>query len=426
MQLWFIPIFYAVASVVGGAVVPRLEAKFFPYSLDLSVSSAQAFLSAVASGMMALTGIVFSIAFVLVQFNAIVYSPRLVVWLARDRTLFHSLGVFVATFMYSLSTLAWVDRSGAGKVPLVSCLLVAAMLIASVLLLSLLVQRLNSLQITQVLRIIGDTGREVITRTYHRPRQRREAAGLPAERQLLPIALTVSYLGKPVIVTSLDIHSLVNQACKAGGRIVVACAVGDTLIEGARLLKVYGGKASISERELRRSVRLAEDRTFEQDPKYAIRLLVDIAIKALSPAINDPTTAVQAIDQIEDLLRRLANCDLETCEAVDPDGVVRVVYQVPSWHDYLTLAFDEIRQFGSTSIQVMRRLRAALVELAQSVDGDRAELVSAYLQHLDSSIDRSSFDSQDRATARVEDRQGLGISRRSEDADSRPVAVPDS
>jgi uncharacterized membrane protein len=249
---------------------------------------------------------------------------------------------------------------------------------------------------------------------------------LPAERQSLPVALTVSYLGKPAVVTSLDIHSLIDQACKLGGRIVVACAVGDTLIEGTRLLKVYGGKAGISESELRRAVRIAEERTFEQDPKYAIRLLVDIAIKALSPAINDPTTAVQAIDQIEDLLRRLANCDIETCEAIDADGVVRVVYQVPSWNDYLTLAFDEIRQFGSTSIQVIRRLRAALVELAQLVDGDRAELVGVYLQHLDSSIDRSTFDPLDRATARVEDRQGLGISRRSDDTDRRPVAVPRS
>ena len=122
----------------------------------------------------------------------------------------------------------------------------------------------------------------------------------------------------------------------------MACAVGDTLIEGTRMLSVYGGKADISERQLRASIRVADERTFEQDPKYPMRLLVDIAIKALSPAINDPTTAVQAIDQIEDLLRRLAKCDLETCEAVDPEGIVRVIYQVPSWNDYLTLAFDEI------------------------------------------------------------------------------------
>ena len=420
MQLWLIPIMYAVASVVGGFTLPRLEARYFPYSFDLSISSAQAYLSAVASGMMALTGIVFSIAFILVQFNAIVYSPRLVVWLARDRTLFHALGVFVSTFMYSLSTLAWVDRAGTGRVPLVSCVFVGMMVVTSVLLLSLLVQRLNSFQITQVLRIIGDTGREVIAQSYQGTQA---TSGLSEERPSLPITLTVNHVGRPSIVTSLDIRRLINQACQSGGRIVVACAVGDTLIEGTRMLRVYDGKANISERQLRAAIRVADERTFEQDPKYPMRLLVDIAIKALSPAINDPTTAVQAIDQIEDLLRRLAKCDLETCEAVDPDGIVRVIYQVPSWNDYLTLAFDEIRQYGSTSIQVMRRLRAALTELARSVDSDRAELVNAYLQHLDSNIDRSNFDPMDRASARVEDRQGLGISRRSEDGGRAPAAV---
>src|ERR1700758_5622396 len=114
MQLWLIPFIYAVASIVGSLVIPRLEARYFAHDLDLSISAAQAYLSAVASGMMALTGILFSIAFVRVQFNAIVYSPRLVVWFARDRLLFHSLGMFVATFMYSLGTLAWIDRGGNG------------------------------------------------------------------------------------------------------------------------------------------------------------------------------------------------------------------------------------------------------------------------------------------------------------------------
>ena len=94
MQPWLIPTIYAATSISAGFLVPRLESKFVAYSLNLSTSSAQAYLSAVASGMIALTGIVFSIAFVLVQFNAIVYSPRLVVWFARDRLLFHSLGMF--------------------------------------------------------------------------------------------------------------------------------------------------------------------------------------------------------------------------------------------------------------------------------------------------------------------------------------------
>ena len=197
----------------------------------------------------------------------------------------------------------------------------------------------------------------------------------------------------------------------------MACAVGDTLIEGSVVLRVLGAKGRLAEKGLMRAVHLAAGRTFEQDPKYPIRLLVDIAIKALSPAINDPTTAVQAIDQIEDLLRRLARHDLDAGFARDADGILRVVVPMPTWEDYLTLAFDEIRQFGMSSVQVMRRLRAALTGLAGSTNiAARAEAVQRYLKHLDLVIERSALDSEDKATALQEDPQGLGLSRRRPDA----------
>jgi uncharacterized membrane protein len=181
-------------------------------------------------------------------------------------------------------------------------------------------------------------------------------------------------------------------------------------------MRVHGAKVRVAEKVLLRAIRLENERTFEQDPKYPIRLLVDIAIKALSPAINDPTTAVQAIDQIEDLLRRLARHDLEVGHVRDAEGVLRLIVPMPTWEDYLALAFDEIRQFGATSIQVMRRLRAALAGLADATTiPDRVEAVQRYLKHLDLVIERSPLDPEDKATARQEDRQGLGLSgRRSE------------
>jgi uncharacterized membrane protein len=417
MQLWLVPFLYAAAGIAGSLILPRLESRYFAYDLDLSISSAQAYLSAVASGMMALTGIVFSIAFVMVQFNAIVYSPRLVVWFARDRLLFHSMGVFVATFTYSLGTLAWVDRAGNGVVPFVSCILVASMLIASVVLLSQLVQRIYSLQITQVLRIIGDKGREVICETYQGVAEApsRKNSHVNPRRLSGAFSLSIKHQGSPCVVTRIDIDGLVKQARQADCTIVVDCAVGDTLLEDTRLLRVSDARSKLAEAELRKCIHVGDQRTIEQDPKYALRLLVDIAIKALSPAINDPTTAVQAIDQIEDLLVRLAKCDLETSRTLDEDGKLLVIFQMPSWGDYLTLAFDEIRQYGKDSIQVMRRLRSALVEVADSAGSERALLVNAYLEHLDQSIERSDFDHQDRAAARVEDRQGLGLSHRQED-----------
>ena len=97
----------------------------------------------------------------------------------------------------------------------------------------------------------------------------------------------------------------------------MACGVGDTVVKDTLVLRIYGAKSQLSESELMAAIHLGKERTFEQDPKYPIRLLVDVAIKALSPAINDPTTAVQTIDQLEDLLLRLGEWELEAGYAKD-------------------------------------------------------------------------------------------------------------
>jgi uncharacterized membrane protein len=267
-----------------------------------------------------------------------------------------------------------------------------------------------------VLHVIGNNGRKVIREMFQRLDKKADTEwkiGSETVPGLDSVAQTLTYFGAPRTVAKLDIDGLVHLGQRAGGVIVLACGVGDTVVENTLLLQVHGAKDALSEKELRRTIHLGLDRTSEQDPKYPIRLLVDIAIKALSPAINDPTTAVQAIDQIEDLLRRLGRRDLDVGCARDADGVLRLAFPMPTWEDYLTLAFDEIRQYGAGSVQVMRRLRSALVGLADSVVADaRVEAVRRYLEHLDATIARSSLDADDQEMARDEDRQGLGLSRR--------------
>ena len=423
MRLWLIPLAYVLVSTVCGFGLPRLEHAYLSgYEFDIAVGSAQAYLSAIASGMMALTGIVFSIAFVMVQFSAIAYSPRLVLWFARDRSLYHSLGVFIATFIYSLATLAWVDRKGSGQVQALSGLVVAALLVTSMLLFARMVQRLSDLQITSVLKTVGDRGRAVIRDMFQRlDEMPPDGQTVPSPGDLGPVTQTVMYSGPPRTIAELDIPRLVRQAQQARAVIALASAVGDTIIDGSPVLAVHGG-GPIPEKDLLRAIHLKTERTFEQDPKYPLRLLVDIAIKALSPAINDPTTAVQAIDQVEDLLRRLGRRDLDAGYARDPDGKLRLVYPMPTWEDYLTLAFDEIRQYGATSVQVMRRLRAALTELASvQTDAARAEAVRDYLKDLDLSIETSPFNAEDRIKARQEDRQGLGLTRKRAEAKPPPA-----
>jgi uncharacterized membrane protein len=417
MHLWLIPMIYAAASFLCGITLPRLEQAYSPYDSGISVASAQAFFSAVASGMIGLTGIVFTISLVMVQFSAIAYSPRLVLLLARDPRLFHSLGVFIATFIYSLSILLYVDRNGSGAVPILSGVVVAGLLLLSMLLFSALMKGLRDLQITYVLHTIGDRGRDVLRETFQRldeeedsQSKRGRVAGNVSE--LGAVVQTLRYFAPPRTITSLDIGDLVSQAQKAAAVIVMVCGVGDTLVENTLLLQVHGAGTTLPERNLLRAIHFGFERTSEQDPKYPIRLLVDIAIKALSPAINDPTTAVQAIDQIEDLLRRLGGHDLDAGYGYDADGVLRLIFPMPTWEDYLVLAFDEVRHYGAGSVQVMRRLKSALLGLADSVTADtRIEAVHRYLKQLDLTVDRSDLAADDQKTARQEDRQGLGLSR---------------
>src|SRR3954462_14238138 len=127
---WFVPLAYTAITLIVGMIVPRLEHHFLPNLVStMSAPSAMSVCSAIASGMIALTGIVFSLTFVMVQISATAYSPRLVLWVARDRVMSHSMGVFTATFLYAIAALAWVDREGSGRVPLSGTVFVITLLI---------------------------------------------------------------------------------------------------------------------------------------------------------------------------------------------------------------------------------------------------------------------------------------------------------
>jgi uncharacterized membrane protein len=411
------PLLYAAGAVVLGMALPRFEAAFLPdLTAPIGAGPAIAVLSAIASGMLPLTGLVFSLAFVMVQFSATAYSPRLVAWFAGSAMMSHSLGVFTATFIYSLAALAWVDRGGTGKVPLLTVWFALVLLLVSVVFFVLLVEKVAMLQIARVLAYAGDHGREVIERDYAPLGDGGSEAGVAAVEELPAERQVVLHRGGPASIQKIDLPGLVALAEREGAVIVMAWAVGDTIIDGMPLLRVHGEGRPVPEQRLRRLVRLGAERTFEQDPKYAIRILVDIAIKALSPAINDPTTAVQALDQVEDLLLRLGRVNLSAGRVRDGRGSLRLVFPVPTWEDFLVLAFDEIRYCGANSIQVMRRLRALLQDLKEHVPPERRPALQRYLTRVDNGIRRTFEDADDRKDALEEDRQGLGLSRERREA----------
>jgi uncharacterized membrane protein len=411
VRSWVIPATYAAIAMIAALTLPRMESRLFPGLVSpMSVSSATAIYSAIASGMIALTGIVFSLAFVMVQFSATAYSPRLVLWIARDPMLSHALGVFTATFLYPIAAITGVDRNGSGKVPFVSAWIVLGLLIASVAMFIGLIQGIGLLQVNRMLIFTGDQGRRVIAKTYPRVDSHPTPAQLEDFRLSAPIQ-TLIHHGGPQSVQAVNITALVSLASASGGVIEMVAAVGDTVVERTPLLCVYGTKQPINERTLRNGFETGDERTFEQDPKYAIRLLVDIAIKALSPAINDPTTAVQALDQIEDLLLRLGQRQLEIGTFRDTEGNLRVVIPFPSWDDLLRLGFDEICACGATSVQVMRRMNALVTDLKNTVSEERRPALRYWDARLKAIVARSFPDGEERLEASREDRQGLGVPR---------------
>ncbi|HXY04490.1 MAG TPA: DUF2254 domain-containing protein [Terriglobales bacterium] len=411
LSAWLIPLTYAAVAVVGGFTVPRIAHGILPgLNTTISVNAAIGIYSAIASGMIALTGIVFSLTFLMVQFSATAYSPRLVLWIGRDPVVSHATGVFTATFLYALSALAWVDRYGSNRVPLSGMLVVSLLLIVSIIMFVGLIQRIGKLQVTQMLTFTSDQGREVIEKLY--PPLDTPPSPALVESLDIPCTQSLFHHGHPSKVQMVGIEALVGIASRAGCVVEMVAAVGDAVLDSTPILRVFGCSSQLPEDDLRRAIRLGKERTFEQDPKYAIRLLVDIAIRALSPAVNDPTTAVQALDHIEDLLIRLGRRRLEIGAFRDVQGRLRLLVAFPAWEDFLILALDEIRFYGATSIQVMRRMMALVGELLSIVPEERRPALLYWQERLESTVAGAFRDKEDILDASREDRQGLGSSRR--------------
>jgi len=255
---------------------------------------------------------------------------------------------------------------------------------------------------------VGNEGLAVIESVYPRP-----ARDLASPDDDAPAARgspqrVVVHTGSSEIVLAVDLETLVDAARRADGSVEFVPQVGDFVASGEPLFALYGGAAAIDDRRLRAAVAFGPERTMEQDPLFAFRILVDIAIKALSPAINDPTTAVVAIDQIHRLLRAVGKRELHREDVVDDQGRTRVVLRTPNWDDFVHLACTEIRNCGAGSVQVARRLQSMLQNLTATLPDYRDKALEAERDRLNRALPALYALPDDLALARIPDPQGLG------------------
>jgi uncharacterized membrane protein len=184
--------------------------------------------------------------------------------------------------------------------------------------------------------------------------------------------------------------------------------VGAYVPQGAPLFRVWGAADGLDVAELRRGVIIAEERTITQDPAFAIRAVVDIALRALSPAVNDPTTAVQGLDGVEVLLLDLSGRLLERGQITDEHGALRLVYPNPGWVDLLDLSLTEIRHYGADTPQIARRMRALLLGLLEHAPDARRAALEDHLARLDRAVAAAYPDPEERAHAGTADHIGIG------------------
>ena len=169
--------------------------------------------------------------------------------------------------------------------------------------------------------------------------------------------------------------------------------VGQAVREGRAFAVIRGNdSAALLPTEVISCVVTGPERTFDQDPALAIRVLVDIALRALSPAVNDPTSATQALDAVETCLERLASRDLDVASVAGVHGRERVWLVLPGWEAYVALAFDELLVAGPSALQVARRLVEVLGELVDAVPPARRAPVERRLQRATGDLHRAFSD----------------------------------
>lgn len=409
-----IPAAYVIAALVLADQLPALDARadLTRFPVAINPDSARDTLSAISTGMIAFTGFVFSTFLVLVQFGSQAFSPRAVSFFRRAAITKHALGAFIATFIFSLSSIGEVSKGSADTVPVITFSFALALLLLSVALFLALIQRtVTMLRAASAIDRIGERALACLRDLAPQPFDPERGDGDAVVRLPARPTQVVRHTGPPAVIQAVDDRALVRAARRVDGILLLGAPVGSMLRTGQPVLSLYGATASIAERRLRRALILGDERTLADDAAFGLRLLVDIAIKALSPAVNDPTTASAALDRIEAVLAEAASRDLEASAWRDRRGTVRLRRAAPGWEDLVSLGLDEIRHYGAHSLQTCRRLRALLENLERSVPAARRPALRAEMALLDETVAAGFPESGDRAIALLPDAIGMGLGR---------------
>jgi len=408
-SLWIVP-FVAILLVLFVAPVLQWLDHAVGWELSgLTSAGAETLYQSVITLTLSFVVFTFGSLLVAIQIAGGQLTPRIIATtLLRDTVVRYSVGLFVFTLIYSIMALNRVSDMVHGFVPILAAMLG---IVSIAVFLFLIDYAARLLRPVSILGRVGDEALAVITSVYPRP---------VADDHTIPSATRPSdgeqrilrHAGASASVLAVDLATLLREARRRDGVIEFVPQVGDFVATDEPLFVLYGGATSAADVLLLNTVALGPERTMEQDPLFGFRILADIALKALSPAINDPTTGVLAIDQIHRLLRAVGKRQLRSETIVDARGRLRVIFRTPNWEDFVHLACTEIRNYGASNIQIARRLRAMLDDLIDALPPHRDVALEGERRRLSAAVAASFPLAEDLALAQHPDSQGLGGSRR--------------
>jgi uncharacterized membrane protein len=404
-SLWIVPFIAIPIELVVTRILHWLDAWLGWTLLGFAVQGAQALLQAIVTATLSFVVFTFGSLLVAIQVASAQLSPRIIATtLLRNNVVRYTVGLFIFTLMFALSAQNWMEKDVHQLVIFVAAFFAICCFAAFLYLIDYAARLLRPITI---LAHVGNYGLAVIEIVYPDPSL---GPDFPEDEsnKLGPPDRIIQHRGPSGIVLAANLKVLMAEAERLNGVIEFVPQVGDFVAVDEPLFNLYGGARLVGDEPLRASVAFGSERTLEQDPTFAFRIVVDIALRALSPAINDPTTGVIAIDQIHRMLRMVGKRHLRTAEILDKSGQLRVIFRTPNWEDFVHLAFSEIRSCGSNNLQIVRRLRAMIENLVLTLPTHRHQGLQQELSLLDREIARNFTYPEELALAHVADSQGLG------------------
>jgi uncharacterized membrane protein len=402
-SIWIFPVLSIGLALIAVAVLTRID-RAFGLKMEINPETARTVIGMVAASMFTLVVIGSSAVLLAVQLSSAQLTPRIIVFIYRNRIRKFLLALFVFTFTFSVAVLVRIE----GSVPLLTTYLAAYGFLLNLALFIYFCDAIGkTLRPGSALRSVALAAREVNRSVYPQPLSPYDPLTPPPEIERNNLTRVVLN-AKDGVLLAVDVKGLVAMAEDADCLIEVIPEVGNLVAAGEPLFRIFEGGQRLSEEVLQSSIAVGHERTLENDPMFAFRIIVDIATKALSPAVNDPTTAVLAIDQLHHLLRDIGSRSLDNGGDKDNQGQVRVIHRTPDWEEFVQLAVVEIRHYGGDSIQVVRRLRAMLENLVETLPERRALVLRNELKLLSSSAKRRFAEPDDQDLALKGDLQGIG------------------